>query len=115
MSTTSKSPRRVLMAAHAVAADALPAYSHRFSPKKFTQHQLFAILVLKEFLKTDYRGVCQHLADCPGLCDAIELSAVPHWTTVQKAADRLLKKTPRIASWIRRCATPPTADSCRRG
>ena len=115
MSTTSKSPRRVLLAAHAVAADALPAYSHRFSPKKFTQHQLFAILVLKEFLRTDYRGVCQHLADCPGLRNAIELSAVPHWTTVQKATDRLLKKTPRIASWIRRCATPPTAGSCRRG
>jgi hypothetical protein len=103
------------MAAHAVAADGLPAYSHRFSPKKFTQHQLFAILVLKEFLRTDYRGVCQHLADCPGLRDAIELSAVPHWTTVQKAADRLLKKTPRIASWIRRCAMPPTADSSRKG
>ena len=113
MSTTSKSPKRVLMAAHAVAADALPAYSHRFSPKKFTQHQLFAILVLKEFLKTDYRGVCQHLADCPGLRRAIELKAVPHWTTVQKAADRLLKKTPRISSWIRRCATPPAAGCSR--
>lgn len=84
-----KSPKRVLRTAYAVARDALPAYSHRCSPKKFTQHQLFAGLVLKEFLKTDYRGVCQTLADCADLRDAIELTVVPHWTTRQKAADRL--------------------------
>jgi hypothetical protein len=35
---------------------ALLLYSHRNSPKKFTQHQLFACLVLKNFLRTDYRG-----------------------------------------------------------
>jgi hypothetical protein len=35
---------------------ALLLYSHRNSPKKFTQHQLFACLVLKSFLRTDYRG-----------------------------------------------------------
>ena len=29
----------------------------------FIQHQLFAVLALKSFLKTDYRGVAQHLAD----------------------------------------------------
>ena len=50
MSTTSKSPRKVLQVALVVARKALPAYAHRFSPKKFTQHQLFACLVLKEFL-----------------------------------------------------------------
>lgn len=98
MSTTSKSPRKVMAVAYAAAQRALPAYSHRFSPKKFTQHQLFACLVLKEFLKTDYRGVCQTLADCADLRAPIELTLVPHWTTLQKAADRLLKKTPQIAS-----------------
>lgn len=88
--------------AYATAKDALPAYAHRFSPKKFTQHQLFACLVLKEFLKADYRGIVHLLADCPNLCTAIELEHIPHYTTLQKAADRLLKKTPRIASLIRR-------------
>ena len=38
--------------AYAMARDALPKYGHRFSPKTFTQHQLFACLVLKEFIKT---------------------------------------------------------------
>jgi hypothetical protein len=75
----------------ATARRALPAYSHVCSPKKFTQHQLFACLVLKNFLKTDYRGVVAHLADHPPLIAALELTKIPHYTTVEKAAKRLLK------------------------
>ncbi|MCH8147690.1 MAG: hypothetical protein IH987_06795 [Planctomycetes bacterium] len=58
--------------------------------------------MLKEFFKVDYRGIVNILVDCPNLCAAIELEHVPHYTTLQKAADRLLKKTPRIASLIKR-------------
>ncbi len=47
MSITSKSPRNVLVMAYRTAKLTLPAYSPRFSPKKFTQPQLFACLVLK--------------------------------------------------------------------
>ena len=100
-----------MMTAYATAQRALPAYAHRYSPKKFTQHQLFACLVLKEFLKADYRGIVNILADCPNLCAAIELEQVPHYTTLQKAADRLLKKTPRIAFWIKRLSQPSTRRS----
>lgn len=91
MALTSKSPRAVVLAALATARRALPAYSHVFSPKKFTQHQLFACLVLRNFLKTDYRGVVAHLNDHPTLTAAMELTAIPHFTTVEKAAKRLLK------------------------
>ena len=94
MARTSKSPRAVLLAALATAKRALPLYSHRCSPKKFTQHQLFACLVLKSFLKTDYRGVVAHLADCPSLVETLGLASVPHYTTLQKAARRLLAATP---------------------
>jgi len=45
---TSKSPRNVAMVALAAGKDAFSDYSHKFSPKKFTQPQLFACLVLKE-------------------------------------------------------------------
>ena len=90
MSTTSKSPRKVSLVALDVGTEALPAYCHRFSPKVFTQPQLFACLVLKEFFKADYRGIMGILADTPGLCDAIGLKKVPHWTTLQKASRRLL-------------------------
>jgi len=91
MSTTSKSPRKVALVALAVGKEALAAYSHRFSPKVYTQAQLFACLVLKEFFKTDYRGITAILADTPSLCDTIGLKKVPHWTTLQKASRRLLR------------------------
>jgi hypothetical protein len=93
--TTSKSPRRVLLEALAVGRRCLPAYAHRFAPKKFTQPQLFACLVLKDFEKKDYRGIRELLLDCPDLAAAIGLKVVPHWTTLQKASARLLK-LPRV-------------------
>jgi hypothetical protein len=61
--TTSKSPRQVLEVAYAAACQAVPAHRHKFSPKKFTQPQLLACLVLKEFLRLDYRGFAEHLSD----------------------------------------------------
>jgi hypothetical protein len=91
MYKTSKSPRKVLLAALAVAqGSALPLYANQYSPKKFTQHQVFAILVLKEFLRCDYRKITALLGDAPDLCHAIGLQAVPHYTTLQKASRRLL-------------------------
>jgi hypothetical protein len=38
--------------------------------------------------------VVAHLADCPSLSEAIGLLAVPHYTTLQKAARRLLASVP---------------------
>ncbi len=105
MSTTSKSLKAVLTAAHAVAAQAIPPHAHRFSPKSYTQHQVFACLVLKAFLKTDYRGVAALLADCPDLRAVIGLRRVPHDTTLQKASKRLLAAeatTPLLEATIRR-------------
>lgn len=90
MSTTSKSPRKVLWVAYHVGTQTLRGYPHRFSPKKFTQPQLFACLVLKEFLRLDCRKLETLLRDCPGLCDAIGMSHVSHFTTFQKTAKRLL-------------------------
>ena len=95
--TTSKSPRRVFRVAYDAACQALPAHRHKFSPKKFTQPQLMACLVLKEFLRLDYRGFVEHLADHPDLGRMIGLKAVPHYTTLQKAAARLFKAAPAEA------------------
>ena len=92
--TTSKSPRRALHVAYQAACQALPAHRHKYSPKKFTQHQLVACLVLKEFLRLDYRGLAAHLANHLELCRRIGLKAVPHFTTFQKAAARLLAAVP---------------------
>ena len=85
MACTSKSPARVLRVAYQIAQRSLPAYSHPCSPKKFTQHQLFACLVLKEFFRLDYRGVEALLAEGESLRATIELRSTPDFTTLQKA------------------------------
>lgn len=66
-------------------------YSHKFSPHKFTQPQLAAYLVLKEFFTTDYRGITEILEDSSNLKRVLELTDVPHFTTLQKVAKNLLK------------------------
>jgi hypothetical protein len=90
VAVTSNSPKAVVLAALAAARRVLPFYTHPNSPKKFTQHQLFACLVLKSFLKTDYRGVVAQLADHPSLRELMGLEHVPHFTTLQKASRHLL-------------------------
>ena len=82
-----------MLTALATAQRALPKYAHKYSPKKFTQHQLFACLALKNFLRTDYRGVVAHLEDNPSLMGFLALRRVPHFTTLQKASQRLLAAT----------------------
>lgn len=92
MVTTSKSPKAVALVAYATTKRSLPPYSHLKSPKKFTQPQLVACLVLKEFFRTDYRGIMEILADSSDLQKILELEEVPHYTTLQKAAKRFTDK-----------------------
>jgi hypothetical protein len=90
MSITSKSPVEVAREALAVGSATFAEFSHRFSPKIYTQPQLFTCLVLKVFFKTDYRGIAKLFADLADLRQAVGLAKVPHFTTLQKAAQRLL-------------------------
>ena len=87
-----KSPRAVAREALRLAQEALPAYSSKFSRKDFTQHQLFALLALKTFCKTDYRGLVQMLRDFAELRQDLGLDKVPHHSTLCYAEQRLLKK-----------------------
>jgi hypothetical protein len=102
-----KSPRAVVQEALRLAQEAVPAYSSKFSKKAFTQHQLVAILVLKTFLKTDYRGVVQMLQDFRELRDDLGIEKPPHYSTLCKAEQRLLKKGRLFSS----SSAPPCALS----
>jgi hypothetical protein len=93
MSLTSKSPQDVAREAIAAGTAALSPYSHKFSPKTFTQPQLLACLVLRKFFKTDYRGIVAILKDHSDLRQVLDLKRVPHFTTLQKASCRLLETT----------------------
>jgi hypothetical protein len=94
-----KSPVALAREALRIAQKALPSYSHRFSPKTFTQGQLFAILVLRQFFKTDYRGVVQLLKDFADLRQVLGLKKVPHYSTLCYAEQRLVKKGLSSGCW----------------
>lgn len=87
-----KSPVALATEALRTAKAGLAMYSSRYSRKDFTQHQLFAILVLRTFFKTDYRGIVQLLQDLPDLAKHLGLKRIPHYSTLCYAEQRLLKK-----------------------
>ena len=98
-----KSALTVARQALAVARDALPPYHSKFSRKDYTQHQLFALLAVRPFLKTDYRGVEQLARDWSDLRQTLGLTRVPDHSTLGRAGDRLRKKKPPTP-----CGVPPS-------
>ena len=90
--TTSNSPRAVAQTALLSAQKVVSPYRHLCSPKKYTQPQLLACFVLKEFFRTDYRGITAILEDSSDLQMILGLIHVPHYTTLQKASKALLKR-----------------------
>lgn len=101
-----KSPLRLAETALATAQQTLPPYSGKFSRKDYTQHQLFALLVLREFLKQDYRGLEQLLAEWSELRQTLGLTKIPDHSTLQKAAARLLEKKGSMPCSRKRFAKP---------
>jgi hypothetical protein len=104
-----KSPRRVARAALTLAQESLPAYSCPTSRQDFTQAQLFAVLALKTFLRTDYRGIVAFLGDFAELRADLGLAKVPHFSTLCYAEQRLLKKGASASSSARPSAAPACA------
>ena len=78
--------------AYALAAQALPDYSSKFSRHDFTLPQLMACLVVKEQMKRSYRGVEALLHDSMHWCRDIGMRRVPDHNTLQRAAAFLLRK-----------------------
>ena len=89
---TNKSTLTVARMALRAARDALPDYARPKSPKKFTQPQLVACLIVREFEGKDYRGIHTMLAEWSDLRTVLALTKVPHFTTLCQAAKRLFHK-----------------------
>jgi hypothetical protein len=105
-----RSPVALGRTALSVAANALPAYASKCSKHDFTQHQLFAMLVLKQFFKTDDRGIAALLADLPDLRKALGLTnkvPAPDRPSSTPSQRRLGNKGASIACWARSSRTGP--------
>jgi len=88
-SSMTKSALQLARLSLQIAQASLPAYAHKFSPKRYTQPQLFSILVLRPFFKTDYRGIVVLLAEWAELRSTLGLKQVPNYSTLCYAERRL--------------------------
>jgi hypothetical protein len=75
----------------AVSKSVLPNHASRFAPKTYTQPQLLACLLLKEYLRLDYRTAQEMLELSDGLRSTLELSRVPDHSTLWWFARHKLK------------------------
>lgn len=92
MSKTTKNPIKLAKLALEAGNKALDKYSHRNSPKKFTQPQLFAVIVIQQFYRLDYRGVIGLLEEFGELRKVIGLKTLPNFSTLCYAEQRIFKK-----------------------
>jgi transposase len=102
----SKSPLAVAREALAVGEAVLPLYSSPYSPKTYTQAQLFSVLVVRRMLKLDYRGVAELLAEFSDLRKLLKLKKIPHFTSLCQAEHRLMRNggfDVLLEQTIRRC------------
>jgi Transposase DDE domain/Transposase domain (DUF772) len=72
-----------------VSRQVVPAYSHRFSPQRFTQPQLLAILCLMRYEDWTFRAAEVRLAEHGELRRALELQAIPDYSTLFRFMLRL--------------------------
>ena len=114
MRAMTKSAVRLAREALAVGRAALPVYSSRFSRHDYTQAQLFALLALKQFLRTDYRGVTAVVAEWTELRRALGLPKVPHYSTLCYAEHRLVKGGASTSFRLPASRGPAAPDCSRR-
>ena len=91
------SDRKILKLALRLTRRHLAEHVHKFSPRKFTRLQLFAFLILKAHVRCIYRKCEELLMLMRAVREAIGLSEVPRFTTLQTSADR-----PEILALINR-------------
>lgn len=65
----------------------IPLFGEKHSPKTFTQHQLFKLMVVKTYLNMDYRHFVDYL-ETSKVPNYLEMDRIPHYTTLQKFAQR---------------------------
>jgi hypothetical protein len=101
-----------------VAQQVLPPRASKFAPGIFTQPQLLACLLIKEYLHLDYRATEELLSLSDGLREALSLSRAPdhsmlwwfmrHRLTAEIVQNALKETVRRVEP-----AVPPREGNCR--
>jgi hypothetical protein len=87
--STSRNIRFIQAAISVVKSTHLKPYSCKFSKKIYTQHQLLVLILFKDYRNQHYREYIEDVGDMERIQEILELSIVPHFTTVQKFLCRI--------------------------
>ena len=85
----SRNIRFIQAAISVVKSTHLNPYSSKFSKKVYTQPQLLILILFKDFRNQHYREFIEDVGDMKGVQETIDLSVVPHFTTLQKFLSRI--------------------------
>ena len=66
-----------------------PKFRSRFSKKQYNQHQLLALLLLKEYLHFGYRDLIETIELMEPIQKQLDLKTIPHYSTLCKFSDRI--------------------------
>jgi predicted phosphatase len=81
---------RIIQAAISVIKSThLKPYSCKFSKKIYTRHQLLVLVLFKDYRDQHYREFIEDIGDMKIIQGILDLSIIPHFTTLQKFLHRI--------------------------
>lgn len=81
---SSRNIRFIRAAISIVKATRITPYSCKYSKKNYTQYQLLVLILFKDYRNQHYREFIEDIEDMESIQKELELSAIPHFTTLQK-------------------------------
>ena len=87
--SVSRNIRFIQAAISIVTSTHLNPYSCKFSKKIYTQHQLLVLILFKDYRNQHYREFIEDVGDMAEVQESLDLSEVPHFTTLQKFISRI--------------------------
>lgn len=80
----SRNIRFIQAAQSVVNSTRISPYSCKYSKKIYTQHQLLVLILFKDYRNQHYRDFIEDIGDMKSIQEKLDLSTVPHFTTLQK-------------------------------
>lgn len=87
--SASRNIRFIQAALSVVTSTRISPYSCKFSKKIYTQHQLLALILFKDYRNQHYREFIEDVGDMEKVQEILVLPVVPHFTTLQKFLRRI--------------------------
>ena len=87
--SASRNIRFIQAALSVVKSTRITAYSCKYSKKIYSQHQLLVLILFKDYRNQHYRDFIEDVEDMEQIQRELDLSTVPHFTTIQKFLRRI--------------------------